>query len=761
MYKEKELQKDSDHLEVLVRERTSELLLINKQLKKDVDKRKHVERELNKRNVFLRLHQIVASAANEAHEIEEALKRILKGVCTHTKWYIGHAYVISEDNPDLLEPTAIWFLVGHKKQISKFCDVTKVTKFTKGTGLPGRVMSQKKPQWTKDVTKDPGFVRIEIARAVGIKSGFAFPIMIGRKVVAVLEFFSTEVVIPDDMFMEVMADIGKQLGVVFERKSSEARLKQSEEKLRKAKDGLEARVKERTAEISKLSRAVEQSSCTIIITDVEGNIEYVNPRFKQTSGYTFEEVLGKNPRILNPSIQKHEVYKELWSKISAGNTWQGEFYNKKKNGEHYWELVSISPIKNEEGTITHYVSVQEDITGRKMTESKLKAAMETAQMASDAKSVFLSSMSHELRTPMTAILGYAQLLELNPAEPLSEAQKVKINHITQSGKHLLELINEILDLSIIESGRLQVTIRNIDVVFPIEEAIITIKPIAHEYKINVINLIDHDARLYIKANDTRLRQIFINLLSNAIKYNHADGSVTISCEFPDTDTIRINIEDTGPGIRKNKLGSLFEPFNRLGTETLDIEGSGIGLTITKKLVERMGGNIGVESKVGKGTKFFVDFKKAEVSGIDTHKTEEAQDVRYKHETPSKKTILYVEDNPTISKLIECTLRCRPYIELHTARRARQGIEFALAHQPDLILMDINLPGMDGFEALKVLRSHDDTKEVPVIAISASVMPKDIQKGKRAGFNEYITKPIDINKFLLTIDNVLKEKDGKP
>ena len=384
--------------------------------------------------------------------------------------------------------------------------------------------------------------------------------------------------------------------------------KKLEEELKKSRDELELRVKERTVEVSKLSRAIEQSSSAVIITDVNGNIEYVNPGFTQITGYTPEEAIGKNPSILKSDAQKPEFYEEMWRTLLSGNEWQGEFFNKRKNEELYWELASISPIKNEEGVTTNYIAVKEDITERKQAESRLKVAMEEAHRANKAKSVFLSSMSHELRTPMNAVLGFAQLLYSDDDEPLSETQKEDVAHILKSGNHLLELINEVLDLSGIESGKVQISLEEIEIDTIINEVITTVGPIAQENKITINYRIKCDEQ-YIMADRMRLNQVLINLLSNAIKYNKADGSVTISCESSNADMIRINIEDTGPGIAEENHDTLFEPFNRLGAETLNIEGTGVGLTITKKLVEMMDGRIGVGSVVGKGTRFQVDFKK--------------------------------------------------------------------------------------------------------------------------------------------------------
>ncbi len=532
--------------------------------------------------------------------------------------------------------------------------------------------------------------------------------------------------------------------------------KQAERELKELNESLEDRVIERTSEVAKLSHAIEHSSATIVITDTKGNIEYVNPWFTKTTGYSCKEAIGQNPRILKSGEQSPEFYRELWNTILSGKEWKGEFHNKTKDGELYWEFASISPVKDRDGVITNFVAVKEDITERKKSESELKDVSEKAQRATEAKSAFLSSMSHELRTPMNSILGFAQLLITNQKEPLVESQKERVQHILNAGDHLLDLISEVLDLSSIESGKLPISPDTINVGVVIDEAITTVVPMAQQSNIrinNKINQCDH----YIVADRTRLKQVFDNLLTNAIKYNHPGGSVTISCESPNNYTVRINIEDTGLGIAAKDVDALFEPFNRLGRESLNIEGTGIGLTISKTLVEHMGGSIGVESNEGKGSKFFVTFNKENPAVLEVTETKYLLEEKHLEKMAERKTMLYVEDDSANLTLVKNILRRRPNVKLITAFDAETGIELVQTHHPDLILMDINLPKMDGYEALKKLKSNDATKRIPAIAISADAMPDSIKKGKAAGFLEYITKPLNVNNFLDVIDNIFKEE----
>ena len=532
--------------------------------------------------------------------------------------------------------------------------------------------------------------------------------------------------------------------------------KQVEAELKELNETLENRVTERTSEVAKLYHAIEHSSATIVITDVEGNIEYVNPGFTQTTGYSPEEAIGKNTRILKSGKRKPEFYRELWSTITSGREWKGEFHNIKKNGELYWEFSSISPVKDRNGVITNFVAVKENITERKKSESRLKDASEKAQRATEAKSAFLSSMSHELRTPLNSILGFAQLLMTNQKEPLAESQKERVQHILNAGGHLLDLISEVLDLSSIESGKLPISPDTVNVGSVINEAVTAVVPMAQQFNIKVNNKTNHCDH-YIVADRTRLKQVLDNLLTNAIKYNHPGGSVTISCEAPNTHTLRINVDDTGLGFAAKDIEALFEPFNRLGRESLNIEGTGVGLTITKTLVEYMGGSIGIESKEGKGSKFFVTFNKANPPVLEGTENKYLPEEKHLEKMAEGKTMLYVEDDYTNLTLVKNILRRRPNVKLLTALDAESGIEIVRTQHPDLILMDINLPKMDGYEALKKLKSNDATKRIPAIAISADAMPDSIKKGKTAGFLEYITKPLNVNHFLDVIDNIFKEE----
>lgn len=468
-----------------------------------------------------------------------------------------------------------------------------------------------------------------------------------------------------------------------------------------------------------------------------------------------EDFYGQSfPPESSPKYTRDTI-KDHMHRATKGETSIAEYYFY-VDDKVIWFSTTFTPVFDVDASLMYVRVDSMDITSKKMAEDKLLSAKEESEKASASKSEFLSRMSHELRTPMNAILGFGQLLEFDTDEPLSNFQKSRVKEIQKAGKHLLELINEILDLSRIESGLLTLSIEDILLSNVIDDVLSLISPLAEKQNIKIVNLISHQPDLLVQGDFTRLKQVILNLMSNAVKYNKKGGSITLDFQKSDADKISIAISDTGEGISEDNLKQLFQPFNRMEAENSAVEGTGIGLTITKQLIELMNGNISVQSTPGKGSCFSIEIP--EGKQLAQAREERVFNPALKASCKTEEhnwTLLYVEDNPANLKLVEQILQSRSDIKLLTAPQARLGIELARAHQPDMILMDINMAEMDGITAMKKLKKYEETNNIPVIAVSANAMESDIKKCLDGGFKAYITKPLDIPKFFIEIDRFLK------
>lgn len=509
---------------------------------------------------------------------------------------------------------------------------------------------------------------------------------------------------------------------------------------------------------------------SIIATDEKGIIQLFNVGAERKLGYLAAEVVNR----INPSDihDPEEVtararalslefatpitpgFEALAFKASRGIEDIYELTYVCKDGSRFPAIVSTTALRDDYGDIIGYLLIGTDNSVRKRVELELHNAMVVAEKANLAKSNFLSSMSHELRTPLGAILGFAQLIE-SGSPPPTLSQKRSIDQILKGGWYLLELINEILDLTLIESGKLSLSLEPISLAEVMRECQDMIGPQAQKRGIGVA-FSQLEIAYFVNADRTRVKQVLINLLSNAIKYNKEGGTVVVDCIATTPGRIRISVKDTGEGLTQHQVTQLFQPFNRLGQEANAEEGTGIGLVVCKRLVELMGGVIGVESTVGKGSVFWVELNLT--TGEESAAGESESTVRVPAEVQidaTRSTLLYVEDNPANLMLVEDLIARRPDIRMLSARDGNRGIEIARASQPDVILMDINLPGISGIKAMRLLAEDPLTAHILVVALSANAMPRDINKGLDAGFFRYLTKPIKVNEFMDTLDVAFK------
>ena len=521
-----------------------------------------------------------------------------------------------------------------------------------------------------------------------------------------------------------------------------------------------------------------------IATDAKGVIQIFNVGAEHMLGYAAADVLNQitpadisDPQevIARAAALSVELstpilpgFEALVFKASRGIEDIYELTYIRKDGSRLPAVVSVTALRDEKDVIIGYLLIGTDNTVRKQIEAEreqldqalqdrnaeMEAAKSLAEKANLAKSDFLSNMSHELRTPLNAILGFTQLLESGTPAP-TPAQQRNLEQILKAGWYLLELINEILDLALIESGKATLSHEPVSLAEVMLECRAMVDPQAQKRGI-VMTYPHFELPYFVSADRTRVKQVLINLLFNAIKYNKPEGSVTVEYQPIPPGSIRINVRDTGKGLAPEQLLQLFQPFNRLGKETGAEEGTGIGLVVTKRLVELMGGTIGADSTVGVGSVFWFELSLTTAPLLAIREADQAALTlpQVPDGTP-RRTVLYVEDNPANLELVEQLIARRPDLRLLSAADGNLGIEFARVYQPAAILMDINLPGINGLEAMKILRADPTTAHIPIIALSANAVPHDIEKALQAGFFDYLTKPIKVAQFMDTLDMALK------
>jgi PAS domain S-box-containing protein len=504
---------------------------------------------------------------------------------------------------------------------------------------------------------------------------------------------------------------------------------------------------------------IESNIDAIMTTDPAGIITDVNKQMESLTGCTRDELIGAPFKNYFTDPERAEAAIKLV--LSAKKVTDYELTASARDGKKTVVSYNATTFYDRDRRLQGVFAAARDVTERKRFEQalqetnvELEGAKSAAEKANLAKSDFLSSMSHELRSPLNAILGFAQLLESTAPLPTA-SQTESIAQILQAGWHLLKLINEVLDLAVVESGKVSLSPEPVSLAEVISECQTMMEPQAQQRGISM-SFPQLDIPYHVNADRTRVKQVLINLLSNAIKYNREQGTVQVKCIATSPERIRISVKDTGAGLPPEKLAQLFQSFNRLGQEASAEEGTGIGLVVSKRLVELMGGVIGVESSVGVGSVFWIELLLTPAPNVAVASAEPTVVVPAQSSTGARlRTLLYVEDNPANLKLVEQLVARRSDLRLLGAVNGTLGIELARASQPAVILMDINLPGISGIEALKILREDPATAHIPIVALSANAMPRDIQKGLEAGFFRYLTKPIKINDFMDTLNVALE------
>ena len=506
----------------------------------------------------------------------------------------------------------------------------------------------------------------------------------------------------------------------------------------------------------RLQAILDYSAAVIFVKDLDGRYTLVNRRFEELFGAEGEEITGKTAADVFGRDVAARLRANQRAVLEVGGAIAAEESIPCK-GEQRTYLTTLFPLRDLEGSIYAICGMATDISDRKRAERAAEEARRGAETANQAKSRFLSRMSHELRTPLNAILGFGQLLEL---DDLNETQRDSVDLILKGGRHLLRLINEVLEISRIEAGELPISLEPVDVGIAVTEVVELMGPLAAEREVRIEVTTQEGTPAYVRADYQRLRQVLLNLVSNGIKYNRRGGTLSLRIEPGDEGFVRVSVADTGSGIPRDQLPRLFTPFERLDADSQEIEGTGLGLALSKRLVEAMAGTIAVESEFGSGTTFTVELSQAngQLEGHEPDaRSEHAPDGRAAASRQRK--VLCIEDNVSNVTLLERIFATIPGVELLAAGQGSLALELARQHAPNLILLDLNLPDIPGDQVLRALQADETTRRIPVVVLSADATERQVERLLAMGVRDYLTKPFDVKRLREVIEESLSRPLG--
>ncbi len=719
-----------------------------------------VDSRLEAADQAVHLLQEVAVSANQADTVDTALQTAIDQVCAFTGWPLGHAYLRDGDYANGLRPSELWHTSDDKRFIPFFRE-TEVLRMLPGVGLPGRVLVTGKPAWITDITKTH-FPRAKIAKGLGLTSAFAFPVLVQKEVGAVLEFFSLSTKKPDPALLEVMAHVGAQIGRVLERR-------RAAETIEKYQQHLEEIVEDRTRELqrnkSQLEAIVKSSPNGILLIDDEGRIKMTNAALDRMFGYEASELLEHRVETLVPESmrEKHVLFRGGFARSPRTRPMgqSADLNGRRKDGSTFPIDVALASFKA--GDERFVEATVADITERKRAESALrdlnanlerKVEQRTLALAaaSAAKSEFLANMSHEIRTPMNGMLGLAQLLE---REPLSKEQLTMVSRLRQAGQSLLGILNDILDFSKIEAGQLRLDPQPFELAPMLAQIGSLLGATAHAKGL-ALHVGDPPPLAGGLIGDAlRLEQVLMNLVGNAVKFTEK-GEINLRVEARSITTshvrLRFEVQDTGIGISPQQKASLFTPFTQAdGAITRRFGGTGLGLSICKRLVEMMQGEIGIDSAPGVGSTFWFEaFFEHSAGRRATDKAPAAASLEPGMRLPGLRCL--VVDDSRMNREVVQRMLTREGASAVLAGDGQQALQYLSAqNEPfDAVLMDVQMPVMDGLAATRTIRQELDLKDLPIIVLTAGVLTEQRRQAMDAGASDFLAKPIDLDELVAVL-----------
>lgn len=665
----------------------------------DITEMKKTKAKLENQASLIQLLQDVAVASNEAATEAEAMITCIEKIRDFTGWEVGHVYIA--DALGVLRPTDIWS-VSNPYRFARLREVTEAATFAPGVGLPGRVYETGTAVWINDVTQDSNFPRAKLAADISVRGAFAFPVLERKKVVAVMEFFTTVASEPNENLLEAVGNLATQIGRVTERKRAEENL-------------------------VKLTKAIEKASEMVLITDPQGKIEYANPAAEEITGYKPEELLGENPRILKSGYHDKEFYRDIWDVITSGRVWRGEVVNRRKMGDLYHQELTISPVFDDTNALTHYVSIARDVSERKRYEKEIMRAKEVAESATKLKDKFVSLVAHDLRSPFNSMLGMLQLMEKQGAGAFNETQKSLMERVIGNGENMVKMIDRLLDISRLQSGKITLNRKFIDIHAAALVATRSLSYSAAEKGIRLVNAVEKGTSIY--ADFDLVCEVVKNLVSNSVKFCKEGDEVTVF--IPEGEPAAVAVKDTGPGIPESIRENIFKhEVKTTMTGSAGEMGTGLGLPFCHDIIEAHGGEITVRSPAnGGGSVFTVRLPAAEP------------------------LVLIIDDNDDDRRMLRDEI-ARFNVDILDVDDGLAALDLIRNKKPHLIISDNTMSHIDGLAILDAIKKDDDTSFIPVMFITSGMSSEARKRVLDRGAVGVYSKPVLNDEFIGKIEELL-------